>query len=146
MSSKVYPAQMHTLEHILNGTIDQMFDCGRAFSSHIEAKKSKCDYHFDRNFTEKEIEKITAKVNEVVSKNLPVTETMMPRDEATAKFNLARLPEDAGETLRIVHVGDYDSCPCIGQHAVNTSEVGMLKIISTDWNDGVLRVRFKEVR
>ena len=31
-------------------------------------------------------------------------------------FNLSRLPEDAGENIRIVTIGDYDTCPCIGPH------------------------------
>lgn len=143
MSAKQYPIHIHSVEHLLNGAIDQMFGCGRAFSSHIEAKKSKCDYRFHRNLTPAEIEQITNRVNAVISQNLPITTTMMERDEAAARFNLTRLPDDAGDTLRIVHIGDYDHCPCIGEHAVNTSEIGQLRIISTDWSDGVLRVRFK---
>lgn len=140
---KVYPTQMHSLEHILNGTINSMFGCGRAFSSHIEAKKSKCDYRFDRNFTDEELEAIASRVNEVVARNLPITESMMSREQAAEMFNLERLPDDAGEELRIVHIGDYDSCPCIGEHAANTGELGRIRIISSDWNDGVLRLRFK---
>lgn len=143
MSSKVYPTNMHSVEHILNGTIDKMFGCGRAFSSHIEAKKSKCDYHFDRNFTPQEIAQITERVNEIIAQQLPITSSVMSREQASTLFNLSRLPDDAARELRIVHIGDYDHCPCIGEHAGNTSEIGRLKIISTDWSDGVLRVRFK---
>lgn len=134
---------MHSIEHILNGTIDRMLGCGRAFSSHIEARKSKCDYHFGRNLTQQEVEAITQRVNEVVAQHLPITVTMLPRDEASIRFNLSRLPDDTGEEVRIVHIGEYDHCPCIGAHATNTSEIGRLRIISTDWSDGVLRVRFK---
>ena len=47
--------RMHTAEHILNQTMVRMFDRGRSFSSHIEKKKSKCDYHFDRNLTSEEV-------------------------------------------------------------------------------------------
>ena len=63
---KEYPPPMHTAEHILNQTMVRMFNKGRSFSAHIEKKKSKCDYQFDRNLTEDEIAEIENKVNEVI--------------------------------------------------------------------------------
>ena len=143
MGEKIYSTRMHSLEHILNGTMNRMFGCGRAFSSHIESKKSKCDYRFDRDLTIDEVGELVRRVNEVVDLGLPITEEIMPREIAAERFNLTRLPEDAGDMLRIVHVGDYDSCPCIGEHASDTSELDPIRIISTDYADGVLRVRFK---
>ncbi len=145
-ANKEYDPAMHTAEHILNRTMDSMFKCGRAFSAHIEKKKSKCDYHFDRALTGKEISDVQLKVNEVISKNLPVLETFYDRDEAGSIFNLERLPDNAGDTVRIISVGDYDDCPCSGIHVRNTSEVGDFKIISSDFNEGILRLRFKVIR
>ncbi len=69
---KNYNPKMHTAEHILNQTMDRMFQCGRSFRAHIEKKKSKCDYKFPRMLTEKEIEKIEKQVNLIISKDLPV--------------------------------------------------------------------------
>ena len=142
-SNKQYNPQMHSAEHILNRTMVRMFDCGRSFSNHIEKKKSKCDYHFNRNLTEAEISELNERVNETIKKNLPVVEEFITRDEANEKFNLERLPDSAGETIRIIKIGDYDACPCSGLHVSNTEEIGSFKIISTDFNDGVLRIRFK---
>jgi misacylated tRNA(Ala) deacylase len=48
-NKKNYDPEMHTAEHILNGTMVQMFGTGRAFSAHLEKKKSKCDYRIGRN-------------------------------------------------------------------------------------------------
>ena len=45
--------------------------------------------------------------------------------------------------VRLVFVGDYDVCPCIGTHVSNTKEIGKFRIISTDFNDGVFRIRWK---
>lgn len=146
MSEKDYNPNMHTLEHLLNGTISQMFGCGRAFSTHVERKKSKIDYRFDRNFTEQELEVIQQTVNGIILKEIDVTESFMPIEEAKKEFDLSRLPDGLSEDLRVIKIGDYDSCPCIGQHVSNTREIGgLLKIISTDFNaeSGVLRVRFK---
>lgn len=134
---------MHSAEHILNQTMVRMFNCGRSFSNHIEKKKSKCDYHFERNLTEAEIDELNERVNETIKGNLPVVEEFITRDKAKEKFNLERLPDSAGETIRIIKIGDYDACPCSGLHVSNTSEIGTFKINSTDFNEGVLRVRFK---
>ncbi|MGM0375330.1 MAG: hypothetical protein ACQEQ0_00965, partial [Bacteroidota bacterium] len=51
---KNYDPYMHTVEHVLNQTMVRHFNVERAFSSHLEKKKSKCDYHFHRNLTEDE--------------------------------------------------------------------------------------------
>ncbi len=140
---KDYHAPMHTAEHILNQTIVRMFGIERSFSNHIERKKSKCDYHFHRELTNEEIAEINQKVNEVISKNLDITESFMTRNEAENQFNMAKLPEEAGDTIRIIHVGDYDSCLCSGAHVKNTSEIGDFSISTTSFNDGVLRIRYK---
>lgn len=58
-------------------------------------------------------------------------------------MDLSKLPEDASETLRIVRVGEYDDCACIGAHVANTSEIGEFCIISHNFNDGVWRMRWK---
>ncbi len=144
---KTYDPRMHTAEHILNGTIVKMFNKDRAFSSHIETKKSKCDYkNFTRNLTEEEIFEIENRVNEVINRNLDVSENFMPYDEAKTKFNLFRLPKGNYDKLRIIHVGDYDACPCIGNHVENTSEIGEFKITSTRYKEGILRIIFKLLR
>jgi misacylated tRNA(Ala) deacylase len=142
-SNKQYHPQMHSAEHILNQTMVRIFNCGRSFSNHIEKKKSKCDYHFNRNLTQQEIEEIESRVNEVIKQNLDVSEEFYSRDEVNEKFNLSKLPDDAGDKIRIIKIGDYDACPCSGQHVSRTNEIGRFEIISTDFNESVLRLRFK---
>ncbi|HVN49289.1 MAG TPA: hypothetical protein VMU30_10785 [Bacteroidota bacterium] len=140
---KEYDPRMHSAEHLLNQTMVRMFHCGRAFSAHIEKKKSKCDYHFDRNLTADETGTIEQTMNEMIQADLPIQESFIGRMEAAQRFNLSRLPEEAGETIRVITIGEYDACPCSGPHAVSTKELGGFKLVSTDWQDGVLRVRFK---
>lgn len=139
-----YPP-MHTAEHILNATMVKMFGCTRSRNAHIEKKKSKCDYQLLSCPTDLEIRQIEDKVNEIIALNLPVKKEFVSKDEALGieGLDLSKLPDDASETLRIVRIGDYDVCACIGQHVDNTSEVGVFKIISYDWNEGTLRLRFK---
>ena len=63
--------------------------------------------------------------------------------EAKEIVDLSKLPEDASDTLRIVRIGDYDACACIGAHVNNTSEIGHFKMLTYDYTDGRLRLRFK---
>jgi misacylated tRNA(Ala) deacylase len=135
--------RMHTAEHVLNQTMIRMFQSGRCFSAHIEKRKSKCDYRFDRALEEEEIRRLEEKVNGVIRSDLPVNETFMGREEAEKKFNLDRLPEEAGDLIRIVTVGDYDACPCVGSHVRSTSEIGRFLIGSVSFDQGILRIRFK---
>ena len=142
-SNKQYNPQMHSAEHILNQTMVRIFNCGRSFSNHIEKKKSKCDYHFDRNLTNSEIEEIELKVNQVIQQGLIVTEEFYSKEEAKINFNISKLPEDAGNKIRVIKIGEYDACPCSGLHVSNTNEIGTFKVISTDYSEGVMRLRFR---
>ena len=139
-----YPP-MHTCEHILNRTMINLFGCGRAVSAHIEKKKSKLDYALPQPLSDEDITKIEETVNSVIAQHLDVTVEYITQKEAIGRFDMKRLPENASDTVRIVKVGDYDECLCIGLHVNNTSEIGTFKIISHDYNDGILRIRFKLV-
>lgn len=137
-----YPP-MHTCEHIVNRTMVNLFGCGRAVSAHIERKKSKLDFALPQAPTEEDITRIETMVNDVIAQHLPVTTEFITQAEAVGRFDLKRLPEGASDTVRIVHVGDYDECLCIGQHVDNTSEIGTFRIVSSDYKDGIFRIRFK---
>ncbi len=142
-AKKDYHRPMHTAEHILNQTMVRMFGCERSKNSHIERKKSKCDYFIDESPDQNKINEIEARVNAQIKRSLDVKIDFVNRNNVPAGVDLSKLPENASETLRIVYVGDYDVCACIGEHVNNTSEIGEFKIISSDYNEGRLRVRFK---
>ena len=138
-----YPP-MHTAEHILNATMVKMFGCPRSKNAHIERKKSKCDYRLSQAPSESQIQEIEHQVNEVISRALDVTIEFVNRDQVPEDVDLSKLPEDASQTLRLVRIGDYDVCACVGAHVKNTSEIAPFRIISSDWNpEGIWRVRFK---
>lgn len=135
----------HTCEHIVNQTMIRLFGCGRSVSAHIEKKKSKLDYKLDHKPSEEEVQRIENAVNEVIANDLPVTTEFITQEEAKGRFDLKRLPEDASQTVRVVHIGDYDECLCIGAHVEHTTEVGHFRIISHDWDEArhIWRMRFK---
>ncbi len=142
-SEKQIDPRMHSAEHILNGTMVQFFGCARSFTAHLEKKKSKCDYRFARDLTADEIKALEERVNEVIRSDAPVKEEFLDRQAAAGLYDLHRLPDDAGDTVRIIRVGEYDACPCSGPHVRSTREIGRFRIISTSHENGILRIRFK---
>ena len=130
----------HSAEHLLNATMVKMFGCPRSRNAHVERKKSKCDYILDAEPAAEQVAEIEARVNEAISRNLDVTIEFMSREQAAEIVDLTKLPEDASQTLRIVRIGDYDACACIGAHVTNTREIGTFKIISHSYADGIWRL------
>ena len=80
MGEKDYDPVMHTAEHLVNGTIARMLGCGRAFSTHIEKKKSKCDFRFPRNLTPEELERVEQTVNSQIAAKLGVRDELKSPD------------------------------------------------------------------
>ena len=133
--SEYQPA--HTAEHILNQTMVRMFGCERSRNSHVERRKSKLNYELPLCPTDEQIQQIEQQVNAIIDADLPVTTEFVDRDHVPAEVSLAKLPDDASETLRLVRVGDYDVCACIGQHVQHTAECGHFRISSTSWTPQV---------
>lgn len=137
-----YPP-MHSAEHLLNGEMARRYGHGRAFSAHIERKKSKLDYHLPQALTDEELRALEDYVNAAVKANVPVTEEFITQSEAMERFDMSRLPDGASDTVRVVKIGDYDRCLCAGAHVRHTGEIGTFRITSSRWQDGVQRIVFK---
>lgn len=133
----------HTAEHLLNQTMGRMFGCERSRNMHIERKKSKINFLIDRPLTDEEVKTVERTINELIDADLPVTFEFVTRDNVPADVKLDKLPEDASETLRLVRIGDYDVCPCIGTHVQSTKEIGHFRITSTSFNEGSFRIVYK---
>lgn len=139
-------APAHTAEHLLNQTMIRMFGCERSRNAHIERKKSKINYNLTACPTAKQVAEIERIMHEVIEKDLPVTYEFVTRDNIPEGVVLDKLPDDASETLRIVRIGDYDICACIGNHVETTKEIGTFKITSTSYNEGNFRIVFKVIQ
>lgn len=140
---KEYYAPMHTAEHILNGTIVKLFGCKRSENCHIERKKSKCDFQLSKAPSEDEIKLLEKTVIEVIKQNLDIHEKFYTFDEASNIFDLHRINKSENTKVRIISIGEYDDCPCIGEHVSNTAEIKDFRITTTSFENGIFRVRFK---
>ena len=138
----------HTAEHLLNQTMIRLFGCGRSHNAHVERKKSKMSFHLDHKPDRKEEREIERRMNELIAEDLPVSFEFVSRDELPDGVELSRLPEDASETIRLVRIGDYDMCSCIGKHVRSTSQIGRFEMLGTNWDEQErsFRIRFKVVQ
>lgn len=137
-----YPP-MHTAEHLLNGEMARRYGHGRAFSAHIERKKSKLDYHLPMALTSEDLRSLEDYINKVIAEDVKVTEEYISQAEAMSRFDMSRLPEGASDTVRVIHIGEYDECLCAGNHVGHTGEIGAFRITSSRYADGVQRIVFK---
>ena len=124
----------HTAEHLLNQLMVRRFGCERSRNAHIERKKSKISYILSQE-----------EMNRLIAADLPGTYEYVRRDEIPDGVKLDRLPDDASDTLRLVRIGDYDVCPCIGKHVRSTAQIGRFELLGTNWDEEKhsFRVRFK---
>ena len=146
--SKDYDPPMHTAEHVLNQTMIRLFKTGRNFSAHLNKGKSKCDYRFTRDLGADEALKLEAEVNQILEQNLPVIEEFVPMDEAAKLVDLSKLPPnikaDSSGKIRLIKIGDYDLCPCIGAHLSSTGPAAPFRLVSHSFIEpDILRIRFK---
>lgn len=150
----------HTAEHLLNQLMQRMFGCERSDNAHVERKKSKISYILDHKPDRREERDIEQGMNTLIESDMPVTYEFVTRAELEgmvmsaaegspdSRLSLDRLPEDASETIRLVRIGDYDVCPCIGKHVRSTSQIGRFEVLGTNWDEmkKSFRVRFKVVQ
>lgn len=138
----------HTAEHLLNQTMVRLFGCERSYNAHIERKKSKMSFYLDHKPSRQEEKEIEREMQRLIAEDLPVTFEYVSRDDIPSDVRLDRLPGDASDTIRLVRIGEYDVCPCIGKHVRSTAQIGRFEMLGTNWDEHEhsFRVRFKIIQ
>ena len=131
----------HTAEHLLNQLMVRMFGTERSRNAHIERKKSKMTFVLQQKPSRKEEKAITDEMNRLIEDEL------VERNNLPENVTLERLPEDASEKIRLVRIGNYDVCPCIGKHVRSTKQIGKFELLGTNWDEHSksFRIRFKVI-
>lgn len=138
----------HTAEHLLNQVMNRLFGCERSTNAHIERKKSKMTFLLDHKPSRQEEKEIERMMKQLIEDDLPVTFEYVTQDELPEGVSMDRLPDDVSETIRLVRIGDFDVCPCIGKHVRSTAQIGRFEMLGTNWDEHehTFRVRFKVVQ
>ena len=126
----------------------RLFGCQRSTNAHVERKKSKISYLLDHKPTRQEEKAIEQMMNEMIQADMPVTYETVDIDNLPEGIDKSRLPEDASQKIRLVRIGDFDVCPCIGKHVRSTAQIGRFEMLGTNWDEAThtFRVRFKVVQ
>jgi len=82
-------------------------------------------------------------VNEIIRANVPVQAEFLPRAEAERIHNLERLPAEAGASVRIIHIGEYDAARASDRMWRARRRSACSGLLSLNFENGALRVRFK---
>lgn len=137
----------HTAEHLLNQVMMRMFGCERSCNAHIERKKSKMSFVLDHKPDRREEKAIVEQMNRLIADDLPVTSEYVERNHLPEGISLERLPKESSDVIKLVRIGDFDVCPCIGKHVRSTAQIGRFELLGTNWDQekSTFRIRFKVI-
>jgi alanyl-tRNA synthetase len=143
---RIQLAQHHTATHIINGVSRELL------GEHIwqagaekTLDKARLDITHYESLSQKLLNDIETRANEIIKEGLPVESQILKRDIAESQFGFRLYQGGAvpGRELRIVGINDLDVEACGGTHLHNTSEAGVIKVIgSTKIQDGIVRLEF----
>ncbi|MGE5232619.1 MAG: threonine--tRNA ligase [Acidobacteriota bacterium] len=129
----------HSAEHVLADAVRRLwpeaeYDAGR--QDHSE--KFQYDFRFPRAFTPEDLEKIEAKMREIVAEDAPFERTEVGREEAERIFRdlgftlkLERLKDiPAEETITLFRHGGFTDL-CRGPHVQRAGQIGAVKLLES---------------
>lgn len=137
----------HTCEHLLNQLMVRMFGTTRSHNSHIERKKSMMSFVLETKPGRKEEKVIEQEMNRLIDLDMPVICEMVNTSSMAEKFPIENNSLNASEKIRVVKIGDYDVCPCIGKHVRSTRQIGRFELLGTNWDEysKTYKLRFKVI-
>jgi threonyl-tRNA synthetase len=125
----------HSTAHLLAQAVQQLFPGTQVTIGPTVEDGFYYDFASDHNFSLEDLEKIEAKMQELVAKDLPVSRVVYSREQAVEMFRemgehykveiIQELPED--EEISVYQQGDWMDL-CRGPHVPSTGKLGAFKL------------------
>ncbi len=126
----------HSTSHLMAQAVKELFPSAEVTIGPAIENGFYYDFKFERAFTPEDLEKIEARMKELVKKDIPIERYTLPRDEAIAYFKgigehyKAEIISDipAGETISLYRQGDFTDL-CRGPHVPSTGKLKVFKLM-----------------
>lgn len=133
----------HSATHLLHKALREILgNHVKQAGSLVEPMRLRFDFTHYKKLSKDEIEAIEQLINEKIREALPlIHHRNIPFEEAKKMGALMFFGDKYGERVNVVQFGDFSMEFCGGTHVSNTSEIGLLKIVSEgSISSGVRRI------
>ena len=128
--------QCHTAEHIVSGLVHSHFGF-----ENVGFHLSDFDviFDFDGVLDREQLDFIEDLANRAVTDNLPVSAYYPTKEELVTLTYRSKL--DLSEGVRIVKIGEVDTCACCAPHVSSTGQIGQIRLLEFEKHRGGTRIR-----
>ncbi|MBK8535059.1 MAG: threonine--tRNA ligase [Candidatus Competibacteraceae bacterium] len=126
----------HSSAHLLAHAVKQLYPTAQVTIGPVIENGFYYDFAFERSFTPDDLERIQARMEELAAQDLPVTRSVMPRDEAVTFFRnmgeeykaqiIADIPAD--QDISLYRQADFIDL-CRGPHVPSTGRIKAFKLM-----------------
>ena len=121
----------HSATHLLHKALKEVLgEHVNQAGSYVTPDRLRFDFTHFESITPNDLKKVEDRVNEMIFKGLDVETIETTLDEAYKLGAIGLFEEKYKNDVRIVKMGNYSQELCGGTHVVNTSNIGLFKIIS----------------
>lgn len=131
--------QQHSGQHILSQAFIQVCEA-ETVGFHLSEGSITIDLHHNRIKAEA-VEAAESLANQIIWDNRPIKVHVVTVDQAKA-MNVRKLPDIAGNAVRLIDIEQFDVTACGGTHVARTGAVGVIKILKLETRGEQLRVEF----